>query len=114
MVASLLRTLAFALSALVVLSFAMFAIDQSSAASKRQEDRVTDINAVSPAPAPVAEATHTGLRGTIDSLDRTLVAPFGTIGGDSEWLKHGVPALLAFLLYGVGLGYLARWVDLRA
>jgi hypothetical protein len=112
-VASLLRTLAFAMSALVVLGFAMFAVDQSSAASKRQEAKVTDIDAVAPAAAPAAERAHTGVRGTIDGIDRTLLAPFGTVGGDSEWLKHGVPALLAFLLYGVGLGYLARWIELR-
>jgi len=110
-VASLLRTLAFAMSALVVLGFAMFAVDQSSAASQRQEDKVQDIT---PTAAPAVQPAHTGLRRTIDNVDQALLSPFGTVGGDSAWLRHGVPAFLAFLLYGVGLGYLARWIDLRA
>ena len=38
-----------------------------------------------------------------------LLAPFvDLIDSDNAWVNHGVPTLLALLVYGVGLGFLAN------
>jgi hypothetical protein len=44
------------------------------------------------------------------------VSPFQGIVGrdDSRWVKRGVPALLALLVFGFGLGFLARFMRGRA
>ena len=45
----------------------------------------------------------------VDDVNDVLLAPFASlIDSDSVWVNHGVPALLAFLLYGVGVGFLAN------
>lgn len=109
MLSSLLRTVAIATSVLVVLGFAMFAVDQSSDASRGQTDKLADIT---PTASTSADVKHTGLRGAIDRADDVLLAPF-KIDANSDWVSHAVPALLALLLYGVGLGFLARWTEMR-
>ncbi len=40
-----------------------------------------------------------------------LVAPFGSIvsRSDSSWVRRGVPTLLALVIYGFGLAFLARY-----
>jgi hypothetical protein len=39
-----------------------------------------------------------------------LTSPFRSIvQSDSQWVLHGVPTIFALLVYGVGLGYLARF-----
>ena len=38
-----------------------------------------------------------------------LLRPFvDLVDSDSAWVNHGMPALLALLIYGVGLGFLAN------
>jgi hypothetical protein len=31
------------------------------------------------------------------------------VQSDSEWVLHGVPTIVALLVYGVGIGYVARY-----
>ncbi len=40
-----------------------------------------------------------------------LLSPFAGLaeGAGSQWVRRGVPALLALLVYGFGLGLLARF-----
>jgi hypothetical protein len=38
-----------------------------------------------------------------------LLGPFAAlVGSENAWVMHGVPALMALLLYGLGLGLLAN------
>ena len=49
------------------------------------------------------------MREVVDDANDVLLAPFvDLIDSDSAWVNHGVPTLLALLLYGVGLGFLAN------
>ena len=43
---------------------------------------------------------------TIDDANDTLVEPFAPVvdGAGSKWVRRLVPALLALLVYGFGLG----------
>ena len=41
---------------------------------------------------------------------RSSTKPFNRSSVDNAaWVKHGLPALFALLVYGLGLGYLARF-----
>jgi hypothetical protein len=93
---------------LVGLSFALFAVDQASHASNQQVSALatgTTPSATSPAP-----TRHGQPRRFIDDAARTLTSPFRSlIGSSSQWSLEGISTLLALLVYGAGLGYLARY-----
>jgi hypothetical protein len=100
---------AYACCALVITSFALFARDQISGASKHQ---VAEIAAGTPTrdATPVSESHHTGVRGVIDSAAHTLTAPFrSVIPPASQWAREIFATLCGLILYGVGLGFLARY-----
>ena len=98
--------------ALVVASFALFALSQASGASHNQ---VAQLNGGStPAhSAQTARAAHAAPgqpRRFIDGASSALTSPFRSfIHSDSKWGVKIASTILALLLYGLGLGYLARW-----
>jgi len=95
---------------LVVISFGLFALDQVKGASKHQ---VAEITAGAPARGPTATISgpHVGQpRRFIDQAARVLTAPFrAVVHSGSQWAQRGFATLFALALYGVGLGYLARY-----
>ena len=106
-----LRALAGIASALIVLSFALFAVEEVRDASGRQQDAVV-------APDPDAErrraAEHTRARELVDDVNDVILRPFaGVTDTDNPWARRGIPALLGLLVYGLGLAYLARRLDVR-
>jgi hypothetical protein len=109
----LLRSLAIVLSLLVAAGFTLFAIDDFGRASNVSRDRIAG-NA-RPDPTPVAErqreARNSRARELIDDANDVLLRPFaGVVTNDhSRWAQRGIPALLGLLVYGFGLGYLARF-----
>ena len=52
----------------------------------------------------------------IDDADDVLVAPFAPVVSSSEssWVQRGVPTLIALIVYGFGLSFLARFAKGRA
>jgi hypothetical protein len=115
----LLRVIAVCLSAVVALGFVLFAVDEMQAGSETQQSAIDQGAAgrneviVPPAPAPQEEAVrerqHGKVREAIDDANDGLLAPFSQlIDSKSNWVIHGVPALLALLVYGVGLGFVAN------
>ncbi len=120
MVASLLRFIAVLVCALVALGFLMFAIDELNAGSKGQQSKI-DQSAdgqqavvVAPAPSPqdeaIRERQHGQTREAIDDANDVLLTPFSQLVATSKsnWVTHGVPAVLALLVYGFGIGFLAN------
>jgi hypothetical protein len=100
---------AIACCALVAMSFAMFARDQVAGASEHQQNEIVAGAATNAVPIPVHKATAQPRR-FIDSAASTLTSPFrGVVQSDSEWVLHGVPTIVALLVYGVGIGYVARY-----
>jgi hypothetical protein len=110
------RFVAIAISAVVVLGFAMFAIDETDKGSKAQQDKLErELGTTTTPVAPNArqeaarEADHGAVREAIDDANDVLLKPFAElIDSDSAWVNHGIPALLALLIYGFGLGMLAN------
>ena len=112
-----LRCLAIALSLVVAIGFALFALEDIGRASAQSENRIAGYTATNPSPAGERERErrHGQPREIIDDANDVLLAPFAgiTAGESSRWVRRGVPALLGLLVYGFGLGYLARWMTAR-
>jgi hypothetical protein len=116
---SLIRLVAIACSALVLLGFAFFATDEMGRGSKNQQNalnsELTSTKDAPPvAPSPEEEAARERVNGTfreaVEDANDLLVGPFATLvdSADNRWVTHGVPALLGMLLYGFCLGMLAN------
>jgi hypothetical protein len=112
----LLRTAAIAASAIVLVSFGLFAIDETRDFSNRSVAAVQGLDATRSA-TPTAseerarERAHSRVRETIDDADDILVTPFApaTKSSSSSWVRRGIPTLLALIVYGFGLSFLARF-----
>jgi hypothetical protein len=118
---STLRWLAILFSAIIVVSFGLFAIDETRAASDNSAAEIAGRDASRSAdPSPTQERAreqlHGDVRELIDDGNDLLVAPFSGIvsGSASRWTRRGVPALLALFVFGFGVGYLARFTQGRA
>jgi hypothetical protein len=117
----LLRTAAIVASAIVLVSFGLFAIDETRDASDRSVAAITGLEATRSAD-PTAreerarERAHSKVREAIDDADDVLVTPFAplTEGSSSSWVRRGIPTLLALVVYGFGLAFLARFASGRA
>jgi hypothetical protein len=116
---SLVRLLAIFCSGLVILGFAFFATDELDRGSKTQQGKLDrelsgEVRDPTPiAPSPVQEAAREkvngGFREAVDDANDVLLGPFtNLIDSNDRWVGHGVPAVLALLLYGLGLGTLAN------
>ena len=121
MLERLLRTVAIVASAIVLLSFALFAIDETRNASQKSAAAVAGLDATRAAdPSPrqerARERAHSRAREVVDDADDVLVAPFAPLVSsvDSSWMQRGVPTLLALIVYGFGLSFLARYARGRA
>jgi hypothetical protein len=90
----------------------MFAIDETDKGSKAQQAKLArELNTVAPDAhqEAVRERHHGAVRETIDDANDVLLRPFAELGdSDDAWVNHGIPALLALLIYGFGLGMLAN------
>jgi hypothetical protein len=118
---SVIRLVAILTSGIVLLGFLFFAVDEIDRGSKTQQqaladeldgvDRETDLTVIAPSTEEenAREAQHSRFRELVDDANDVLLGPFGElVQSDNAWVSHGVPTLLALLLYGVGLGFLAN------
>jgi hypothetical protein len=122
-------TWASTLAALVlVISFGLFALDQARSGSKQQVNKIAselgtspsssnsaagNVNQADPSPRTerAREKAHGQVREYIDDADDWLVSPFaGVVDSNSIWVQRGVPSLIAFLLFAVGLRILAAYL----
>jgi len=112
-----LRVVSLVASAIVVLSFVLFALDETRAASERSAAETAGLEATRSAdPSPDAERAreraHTAPREFVDDVDDVLLSPFAWAAPDttSTWARRGLPALLALFVYGFCLSFLVRYV----
>jgi hypothetical protein len=114
----LLRTASIVICLIVIGSFLLFALDQTKSASAAQqaELRVGTASSATQSSASKPPAKHeNGVHEALDEASSTLTSPFSGIvsGADGEWATRGVRLFLALLVYGFGLGYLARALRVR-
>jgi hypothetical protein len=104
---------------IVIASFAIFALNQTSSASKHQTEEVTNGPAASTGSSPKSSGSssshESAVHEAIDEASQRLTSPFAGVvsGSSSEWVVRGVKMLLALVIYGFGLGYLARVLRVR-
>jgi hypothetical protein len=110
-----LRFAAVICSLLVVAGWGWFAIDETNAASKNTQAEIAGQQAsrtASPDPDQERdrERVNSRVHEWIDDANDVLLKPFSSIadGSSSKWVRRTVPAALALLVYGFGLGLLAR------
>jgi hypothetical protein len=110
-----LRLAAVVCSLLVFVGWAWFVIDETSAASEQTTAEIAGQQAARTAsPDPDQERdreqVNSRLHEYVDDANDVLLRPFSSLTEDSEskWVRRTVPAVLALLVYGFGLGLLAR------
>ena len=116
----LIRTASIVICLIVCASFLVFAINQTKSASAAQQDF---LNGQAPVTANTPARTQStpkvkhenGIHKALDDTSNSLTSPFDGIisSSDSAWAKRGVKLFFALLVYGFGLGYLARVLRVR-
>jgi hypothetical protein len=115
-VASLLRLASIVICLIVLASFATFAVQQTKSASGEQREAVASGTASAPVKVDTSRQHKGAVHKALDEASDELTSPFAGIvsGTSSEWTIRGVKLLLALLVYGFALGYLARIIRVRA
>jgi hypothetical protein len=111
-----LRLAAVICSLLVIAGWGWFAADETNAASKSTQAEIAGQTASRTVdPDPDQERAREQVNSTsheyVDDANDALLRPFAAVaaGSPSKWVRRSVPALLALLVYGFGLGLLARF-----
>jgi hypothetical protein len=120
-VAGLLRVASLVICLIVLGSFAIFVVDQTRGASTHQQElssgAATTTTSQGIPGSPKTSTPHKGtLRRAIDDASDELTSPFAgvTSGSSGQWAIRGVKLLLALIVYGFCLGFLARVIRVRA
>jgi hypothetical protein len=121
---SIIRLAAVVMSGFVLAGFALFAADELDRGSKTQQQALAsevpaapeDLARIPPTGGDEAarEDAHSGVREIVDDVNDVLLEPFvDLVESHNSWVAHGVPAILALLLYGPGFGLLANMLPKR-
>ncbi|GAC1440083.1 MAG: hypothetical protein NVSMB51_18880 [Solirubrobacteraceae bacterium] len=110
MLERLIRTAAVIASLTLLVSLGLFAIDQSGSASQQAQAEVNASGAETLGPPLSVGRRHSVVRRAIDDVSDKLESPFAALapGRRSDWGYHLVLTGLGLLIYGFGLGALAR------
>ena len=99
----------------MVAGWGWFVIDETSAASKNTTSEIAGaVAAQAPSPDPDQERDRERVNSKahewVDDANDVLLKPFAAVvdGSSSKWVRRSIPALLALVVYGFGLGLLAR------
>lgn len=115
-VTGLMRLASRVICVIVIAWFVVFVVNQTSSASTHQQNEVSEGTAPDPGESSAAAAKHDStLHRTLNETADALTSPFAGVvsGSNSEWTIHIVKTLLALLVYGFGLAFLARFLRVR-
>jgi hypothetical protein len=112
----ILRLAAIVCSLLVGAGWLWFVVDETGAASQDTQAQIAGRQAAQvPDPAPDQERAREKINSKphelVDDANDILLRPFAPLvtNTQSKWVRRSVPAGLALLVYGFGLGFLARF-----
>jgi len=108
------RRLSIALSVIVAAGFLLFAVDDFDRASDASSSSLAGEAAAADPTADgerERERRNGAVREVVDDANDVLLRPFAGVvdTAESRWVRRGIPALLALLVYGVLLGFVARF-----
>lgn len=114
---TLLRLASRVICLIVIVSFAIFALEETSSASTHQQNEINESGppgSATPQKGSSAKS-KSAIHEAIDEASSSLTSPFSgvTAGWHSQWAIRGVLLALALLVYGFGLGFLARTLRVR-
>ena len=112
--AQLIRLVSLLCCAFVLVSFLLFAVAQTSTASKGQASAIANgqVAGTDSKNKPIKDEKQP--RRFIDQVAQKLNSPWnGFISTDDRWVKRLVPTAISLLVYGFLLGFLARWASGR-
>jgi hypothetical protein len=105
----LLRLISLVCCAFVLVSFLLFAIAQTSTASKGQANAISSGTIAGPSSKNKPISKEHQPRRFIDQVTQKLNSPFtGIVSTNDIWIKHLIPTFFSLLVYGFALGFLAR------
>ena len=112
-----LRYIAVIASAIVLVSFSLFALDETRSASVQSRAAIAAQEVTGRHPSAAAaverlrEKRHSAVRERIDDANDILTQPFSGLVDQSQsvWMRRTVPSALALLLFGAGFAFLARF-----
>jgi hypothetical protein len=115
-----LRLASLVICLIAIASFTLFVVNQTGSASAHQqavlngEVPVVGSEPAGPAP-PISQHRPSSLHKAIDDASNAVTSPFSgvTAGSSSQWVIHGANLLLVLIVYGFGLGFLARMIRVR-
>jgi hypothetical protein len=114
-----LRVMSTVACGVVLIAFVLWAADEGRAASDGQIAQVEESGPHSSTerPAvtvPTTATKHDGVRGGIEDANDALISPFeDVIQSNDPWPRHGIPALLALLAYGLLARLLINYIPQR-
>jgi hypothetical protein len=107
------RTVSIGLCLIAALSFLLFAVNQTSTASGKQQEALSGTSAQSEAKAAHKPATESGFRRTIDEISEEVSAPVAGVSS-SQWGERTLRLFFVLLVFGFALGFLARLIRVRS
>jgi hypothetical protein len=114
MVSTWLRIIAIVLSLVVLAGFITFVNDEATAASAQQTALIGGKDSADPTPVEeqAREADNSKAQEYIDDANDVLLKPFAGVAesSDNKWVARGIPAFLALVVYGFGIGLLANYL----
>ena len=116
-IVKLLRLASFVICLIVIASFVVFAANQAKSASNEQQQSLQESSS-SPTAAnsnPPAKHKESSIHKGLDEASAELTSPFAGLfsGSHSQCTKRGGELILALLIYGFALGYVARVLRVR-
>ncbi len=114
-IAKVLRLASFLICAIVVASFAVFAVERTDTASRHQQELLGGGSSRSSSGSAPASPRQSAAHRRLEEASNALTSPFTGLlrASKSEWATRTAKLVLALLLYGLGLGYLARALRIR-
>ena len=110
----LLRIASIVICLIVAASFLVFAVQQTKTASGHQQASLASPTGTTVSSGEPSTRNEGTIHKALDETSAELTSPFaGIVTGSSEWATRGIRLLAALVVYGFGLGYLARVLRVR-
>jgi hypothetical protein len=107
LVVKLIRTVSVVVCLIAILSFLLFALNQTSTASGQQQDELAGAKSAQ------TQSSESGFRQTIDEIAEEVSAPVDDLSS-SHWGERTLRLLFVLLVFGFALGFVARALRVRA